>query len=1084
MLLETLLTATLETAIGLLAEVGFADELRDLKARLAKSNERKRQTAFDAAFAKAKSALPDDAVQALLNHRPFQEAIINGLLDPVTGFDVQVAAAEWIEKYPEWARPLRRFFDALDNALLEDSEWGPVLERFHQLRARREAQAALKERQLDLSPREITRQVFNTLSVGAGGIAAGGNVSQIVIQQLILQSGGSPNVADLRQRYLAGLLAYCRRLPLAAFGAQLEGQRPLTLDQVYIAINTDFQLPESLLAKIQSGELAHLPRDAQGEILARREKIQMEGGQSREEKMRLLPALEAYSVSPRMVLLGQPGAGKSTFAHELIALICEGRPPRHVPAGFLPLLIVLRDLAPRLEKIEMSKLSADQQAEALVNAVRDQVVADLPRCNAAEFAPGVLEALAEGPCVLVLDGLDEVPADLRLRVRQAVAALTERYPLERVLVTCRTRSYVGEAELPGFERYTLAPFDNEQITNFARAWYNAQATDAMEAERKAKSLAEAAQEPKTAELARNPMLLTVMAIIHAQDVTLPKERVKLYKRAVEILLDRWQKHKEGEEALAAIIDPRKMRPAMELLAYHAHRRKRAAPPAEAGDNGEMDLPRHLAEEALEDFLGEAGKARQFLNYVDQRAGLLMGRGGDITRPTAYTFPHRTFQEYLAGCYLLTDTGRDLFDVFFERAADGDLWNLPVQFAAEELLYNEERNGERTLLYLADSLLQADLTGEQAQRAALWSGRMAALASRDLITRDKRGAGGANYLQRLMPGLVSLLSSGLTPPERAEVGCALARLDDPRLEVLTVDAMQFYFVPAGPFWMGSNKEEIKDVEELLSESPRHQVKLPDYFIARYPVTNAQFAEFVEAGGYKEARYWREAQQAEIWREGIVYIDWSKKERDRPDDPGEPFNLSNHPVVGVTWYEALAFTRWLTKRWQDRLPSGWEVRLPTEAQWEKAARGGLQIPATNQIRVASPAPGFGAPVSRIELRPNANPIRRYTWEGEWELNRANTAEANIETTSAVGCFPAGVSPYNVAEMIGNVWEWCQSKLKKYPYKPDDGREVIDTSNDMRSMRGGMFLSEDARVALRFSLPLNSYGNIGLRVVVSPG
>jgi len=1088
MLLETLLTATLETAIGLLAEVGFGDELRDLKARLAKSNERKRQAAFDVAFAKAKRALPDEAVQALLNHRPFQEAIINGLLDPVTGFDVQAAATEWIEKYPEWARPLRRFFDALDNALLEDSEWGPVLERFHELRARRETQAALKERQLDLAPREITRQVFNTLSVGAGGIAAGGNVSQIIIQQLILQSGGSPNLGDLRKNYLARLLKRCHALPLPALGGRVDSERPITLDQVYIDLNTTVRLTKESLEKLQNGDLTiwTQTREARGEIDGRilgemgEHIFELKGRKSSGRTP--LPALDTLRLASRLVYLGDPGAGKSTFVRMVISLLCEGHPPPGLPGELLPILIVLRDLAPRLAAIDFDKLPGEKHEAALAEAVRDQAVADLAGLEAKEFESALVEALNSGRCLLVLDGLDEVPPEQRGLVRRAVAAVAARYAIQQFIVTCRVRSYSGEAILPDFESFTLAPFNQEQITNFAHAWYDEQlgAVDVGLAKNKADDLARVALGDDLRELSQNPMLLTTMAVIHTTDVTLPKERVRLYSRAVDILLSRWHKEKVAVEKLDAFLkDERKLRAVIERLAYAAHSLKGQDKRKEA------DLPRPLAREILEgqDCLGDANIALQFLDYVDQRAGLLLGRGGEPGRPAEYTFPHRTFQEYLAGCYLLTGSDADRVRAFYARAAEGDTWNLAASLGAEELLYNT-RNGERQLLHLAYNLLANDLMPEQNQRAALWAGQMAALIGRESVERDEAPVGGPVYLGRLRGQLVTLLSSTLTPPERAEAGRALARLGDPRPEVMTVEAMPFCFVPAGPFWMGSNQEEIKDVGEIISESPRRQVTLPDYFIARYSVTQAQFAEFVEAGGYKEARYWLEAKRAEVWRDGRIHLKWANEGRDRPFDFGEPFNLPNHPVLGVTWYEALAFARWLTDRWRSRLPAGWEVRLPTEAQWEKAARGSLQVPAMNQI--VSPAQGFGALASQIELKPNANPIRQYTWEGEWEQNRANTYEAAIETTSAVGCFPAGISPYSVEEMIGNLWEWCQSKAAKYPYKPD-GRETIDAGNDARVFRGGSFYNDrsNARCACRGNVFSGNFGNgIGFRLVISPG
>lgn len=185
-----------------------------------------------------------------------------------------------------------------------------------------------------------------------------------------------------------------------------------------------------------------------------------------------------------------------------------------------------------------------------------------------------------------------------------------------------------------------------------------------------------------------------------------------------------------------------------------------------------------------------------------------------------------------------------------------------------------------------------------------------------------------------------------------------------------------------------------------------------------------------------------------------------------------------MVGVTWYEAVAYCNWLTERlreagsrlrvWRDgRLeplnlkPASLIARLPTEAEWEKAARG---------------ADG-----------------RRWPWGNEWHAGRANTKEAGIGETCAVGCFPAGAGPHGLLDAAGNVWEWTISKWGRtsvyrpdygYPYRPDDGRESPD-GPDLRVVRGGSWLvnQRDARCAFRDWLVPGSFDDdLGLRVVVS--
>ena len=231
-------------------------------------------------------------------------------------------------------------------------------------------------------------------------------------------------------------------------------------------------------------------------------------------------------------------------------------------------------------------------------------------------------------------------------------------------------------------------------------------------------------------------------------------------------------------------------------------------------------------------------------------------------------------------------------------------------------------------------------------------------------------------------------------------------------------------------------------------------VPTFYIARYPVTNAQFAAFVEDGGYGRRRYWPEAEKAGYWREGRF------RGKNQPEDYGTTFNLPNHPVVGVSWYEALAYCRWLDEKLQDLSGledlTGLHVMLPSEAEWEKAARGGLQIPASvgGDRRVAPVGTHAGAGAhTGTPLRNNPNPGRRYPWGNEPDPNRANYDETDIRTTSAVGCFPGGASPYGVEDLSGNVWEWTRSLFREYPYDPDDGREKLD-NNGRRVLRGGSF------------------------------
>ncbi|MCB0009428.1 MAG: formylglycine-generating enzyme family protein, partial [Anaerolineales bacterium] len=282
----------------------------------------------------------------------------------------------------------------------------------------------------------------------------------------------------------------------------------------------------------------------------------------------------------------------------------------------------------------------------------------------------------------------------------------------------------------------------------------------------------------------------------------------------------------------------------------------------------------------------------------------------------------------------------------------------------------------------------------------------------------------------------------------------------------------------------------------------------YWLGQYPVTNAQFQMFVDDGGYEIAEFWPEAAQEQplidgpFWRNGQVWA--GNTWRRTPYDFGPKFALPNHPVVGVSWYEALAFCRWLTRRWREQglLPKHLAVSLPTEAEWEKGARGGETIPQTPLIIPAGQLTKATLPA----LLDNELPHRRYPWRSETSPEElTNIKETEIGVTSRPSIFADGISPYGCADMMGNVWEWTRTIWGKtdwektrgsarwhveleyrYPYLADE-RERLDA--DLlwtRVVRGSSWFNEtrSARCASRFTnFPYDVYFSLGFRIVVSP-
>ena len=255
-------------------------------------------------------------------------------------------------------------------------------------------------------------------------------------------------------------------------------------------------------------------------------------------------------------------------------------------------------------------------------------------------------------------------------------------------------------------------------------------------------------------------------------------------------------------------------------------------------------------------------------------------------------------------------------------------------------------------------------------------------------------------------------------EPGEAGHELLEVSQPA-ELL---GLEMVLIPAGEFFMGS----VRGLGQIarIDEYPQHSLHLPDFYLAKTPVTRAQYAAFVEATGYRPPTR----------REG------DRVSPDRPD----------HPVVYVSWDDAVAYCRWLSER------TGLVYRLPTEAEWEKAARG--------------------------------TDGRIYPWGNRWDARRCNTPESGRNDTTPVAVCPDGASPYGLLDMVGNVWEWCATKWgKTYPYNVghDEGYEASLREDTRRAVRGGSFYdySSYARCASRWFEPHWFRGKeIGFRVALA--
>jgi len=288
---------------------------------------------------------------------------------------------------------------------------------------------------------------------------------------------------------------------------------------------------------------------------------------------------------------------------------------------------------------------------------------------------------------------------------------------------------------------------------------------------------------------------------------------------------------------------------------------------------------------------------------------------------------------------------------------------------------------------------------------------------------------SQMLERLQPNLSELESEFIRPEserlleeidktatthqQRVRIGERLAEIGDPRSGVgLRKDGLPDIV------WCKVPKGKIT----LVKKKGTFRVDVDAFHIAKYPVTYIQYRSFIAAeDGYRKKGWWKELAE-------------------REDQPGEQFRkFDNHPAENVSWYDAMAFCRWLTEK------LGYEVRLPTEWEWQQAATGG-------------------------------DPANEYPWGPEWDSSKANTPESGLSRTTAVGMYPQAASPVGALDMSGNVEEWCLNER-------ENPKQVEVSGEKSRAVRGGCwyYYRDYARCAYRLNnLPDLRYNYFGFRLV----
>ncbi len=723
----------------------------------------------------------------------------------------------------------------------------------------------------------------------------------------------------------------------------------------------------------------------------------------------------------RVILLGEPGAGKTTTLLQLAvdtARIAETNPDAKLPV-FVP-----------LREYDGSEPFPEFVQKHLYNL--QDVYADLTHA---------------GRLLFLLDALNEMPrqaADGRDLVAEVRDFLRDK---QDWVVSCRVRDYQEELQTLGkIGKIRLKPLDPPRIyeviqrrfreqfapagyatvedgeqlwraiaggENLLKAWETFVAcgrTDAFWGKNWPHDVKPADAEyvwdtlgyrdwgrmqrdkRRMLPLCRNPYMVKMVTDLYAIDKSLPNNRGALFKKFVDKLLER--DRQLAERVGAAWLDEALIRAGLAQIAYAMGR--------------ETEIGRDKAEALLQEHFPDVDGA--LLLRLAQGASLL-----DVGEHVRFT--HQLLQEYFASEVLgaLVDAGTD----------PHTLWKPENWW---------EPNGrEETLIILAG--VRGDPEG-----VARWIAPAHPELGVQVLTDSGVAVDLANLDERTKQALIDGANSKTDEPNpigRASAYRVLALLDaDKRkgIGVIIQDGVQlpdieWVTIPAGEFTYQNGKMTLDY----------------DYQIARYPVTYAQFQTFLDdPEGFNDPD--------NRWFAGLAQPDKHKPMRE------QEFKYANHPREMVNWYQALAFCRWLS--W--RLGGGydleqvdqWAVRLPTEFEWEKAARG---------------MTGW-----------------QYPYGDKFDALRGNTSETGIGQTSAVGIFPLGDALHwdkPVADLSGNVWEWCLTDYRNSQrhMKQDDLQTDV-----WRVLRGGAWsgLDNDARAVYRLSYdPGNRNFSFGFRFVARP-
>ncbi len=727
-----------------------------------------------------------------------------------------------------------------------------------------------------------------------------------------------------------------------------------------------------------------------------------------------------------LLLLGPPGGGKTTALWRLALDLAEdglrtGESEEQEPAS-LPIFV---RLGSRTETQSLAELLREELAGAALEAQDG-------RRFPLEAHRAIVDLLSDlrkaGRLTLLWDGLNETPRSIFAATARDLTELTEyrrnypgtlKGPRTRHVITCRSDDYEQlRAETDGKEPLditsaTVQRLDDDMITQIVtRHLGDSAGADLLRA------LTEP-QQRQMATLARTPLLLTMLCEVYDANGSLPANLGLLLQAFVQTRWA-WEQQRHPDTWIATEVQET----ALAELAF-ALTESQGRGTSVAWEWAETVLQTHAPEHSV-----------AHVRDLACAADLLEKLGGE----SQLRFSHQLIQEYFAARALQ----QRLAAIIAEHG------HLAPAAVAHYAAAGERTGWEETLLLLAG------MEGEAGHAREL----IRAFLSQPLQALRLLQAGGSDPDPALIDEVRSTALEQIAGPEhswreRLDAGRALEIVGDPRFPVTPEQwkaelrrrsqqfgqpAGYFCYVPPGTYRIGGWDEGQESAN----------ITLPEFWIARLPITVAQFALFVAEGYTADAERW--------W----TPKGWQWKENRRRRHPwgwNDPqHTAANQPVIGVTWYEARAYCAWLTEHLRDSLPTGVVIRLPTEAEWEAAA-------------------AFNADGQRDD----------YPWgTAKPSLDHAVYDASALPAAALVGCCPAGAAAGGALDLLGNVWEWCSSSDRGYPQASNEGRENFTFAEYDALLRGASCYSNRTNVrcgARDGNFPVNIGFYLGFRIVVAP-